>query len=289
MHKLAMEKYEGWQWTGGKDSNKDGKIDYDEESGLGHALHSWWSFLFFTPVGLIMLLFILIDISPVLYKMMLADGVYDNYLHQEKLLKQDKIRLSLARMLRKIDKGELKALSPFIMGKFYRKLSKFSITEDGKFEGVEKDYKQSIEWGENVDQLQKEVEAENKKIFETVLDYKRRIILASYAAWYRDMRDAMIGSSGGPGSEDANISPKSHLFNDMNFENKNSKSEDDEVKNDTDSKKEAKGDKSDQNAEEYDTSSSQEEDPDVEDIPDGDEGEEKPNSDWDDDDVEHKL
>ena len=103
------------------------------------------------------------------------------------------------------------------------------------------------------------------------------------------MRDAMIGSSGGPGSEDANISPKSHLFNDMNFENKNSKSEDDEVKNDTDSKKEAKGDKSDQNAEEYDTSSSQEEDPDVEDIPDGDEGEEKPNSDWDDDDVEHKL
>lgn len=133
------------------------------------------------------------------------------------------------------------------------------------------------------------MEAENKKIFETVLDYKRRIILASYAAWYRDMRDAMIGSSGGPGSEDANISPKSHLFNDMNFENKNSKSEDDEVKNDTDSKKEAKGDKSDQNAEEYDTSSSQEEDPDVEDIPDGDEGEEKPNSDWDDDDVEHKL
>lgn len=289
LHKIAMKDYTGWKWTGGEDSNKDGKIDYDEESGLGHALHGWWSFLFFTPVGLIMLLFVLIDISPVLYKMMLADGVYDNYLHQEKLLKQDKIRLSLARMLRKIDKGELKALSPFIMGKFYRKLSKFSITEDGKFEGIEKDYKQSIEWGENVDQLQKEVEVENKKIFETVLDYKRRIILASYAAWYRDMRDAMIGSSEGPSGDDANISPESHLFNDMNFENKNSKSKDEEPKNGTDSKQEANDGESTQSAEEPYTNSSQEEDPDVEDIPDGDEDEEKPNSDWDDDDVEHKL
>lgn len=274
LHEIAMEKYHAWDWC----SNT-----------VDAIIHTWWWYLFNSPVGLIMLLFILIDISPVLYKMMLADGIYDNYLHQEKLLKQDKIRLSLARMARKIDKEELKALSPFIMGKIYRKLTKFSITKDGKYEGEDKDYKQSIEWGENVDQLQKEVEAENKKIFETVLDYKRRIILASYAAWYRDMRDAMIGSSGGPGGDDANISPKSHLFNDMNFENKNSKSEDDKINNDTDSKKEAKNDKSAQNAEEYDTSSSQEEDPDVEDIPDGDEGEEKPNSDWDDDDVEHKL
>lgn len=289
LHKIAMEDYEGWSWTGGKDSNKDGRIDYDEESSWGHALHSWWSFLFFTPVGLIMLLFILIDISPVLYKMMLADGVYDNYLHQEKLLKQDKIRLSLARMLRKIDKGELKALSPFIMGKFYRKLSKFSITEDGKYNGVDKDYKHSIEWGEAIDELQEEVEVENKKIFETVLDYKRRIILASYAAWYRDMRDAMIGSSGGSSGDDANISLESHLFNDMNFENKNSKSKDEEPKNDTDSKQEANDGESTQSAEEPYTNSSQEEDPDVEDIPDGDEDEEKPNSDWDDDDVEHKL
>lgn len=276
MHTIAMQGYTPFI---GKENTW---IDYI-------TLHALWHYLFFSAIGLIMLLFILIDISPVLYKMMLADGVYDNYLHQEKLLKQDKIRLSLARMLRKIDKGELKALSPFIMGKFYRKLSKFSITEDGKFEGVEKDYKQSIEWGKNVDQLQKEVEAENKKIFETVLDYKRRIILSSYAAWYRDMRDAMIGSSGGPGGDDANISPESHLFNDMNFENKNSKSEADEPKNETDSKEEANDGEPTQNTEEPYTSSSQEEDPDVEDIPDGDEDEEKPNSDWDDDDVEHKL
>ena len=236
-----------------------------------------------------MLLFILIDISPVLYKMMLADGGYDNYLHQEKLLKQDKIRLSLARMARKIDKEELKALSPFIMGKIYRKLAKFSITEDGKYNGVDKDYKHSIEWGEDIDELQEEVEEENKKIFETVLDYKRRIILASYAAWYRDMRDAMIGSSGGPSGDDANISPESHLFNDMNFENKNSKSKDEEPKNGTDSKQEANDGESTLSAEEPYTNSSQEEDPDVEEIPDGDEDEEKPNSDWDDDDVEHKL
>lgn len=289
MHTIAMQGYKGWSWTGGEDSNKNGKIDYDEESGWGYALHCWWYFLFFTPIGLIMLLFILIDISPVLYKMMLADGVYDNYLHQEKLLKQDKIRLSLARMARKIDKEELKALSPFIMGRIYRKLAKFSITEDGKYNGVDKDYKHSIEWGEDIDELQEEVEEENKKIFETVLDYKRRIILASYAAWYRDMRDAMIGSSGGPNGDDANISPESHLFNDMNFENKNSKSKDEEPKNGTDSKQEANDGESTQSAEGPYTNSSQEEDPDVEDIPDGDEDEEKPNSDWDDDDVEHKL
>ena len=172
-----------------------------------------------------MLLFILIDISPVLYKMMLADGVYDNYMHQEKLLKQDKIRLSLARMVRKIDKGEMKALSPFIMGKIYRKLSKYSVTPDGKYEGNDKDYKKSICWGENIDELDREVEKENHKIFEIVLEYKRRIILASYAAWYRDMRDALIGSN--DDEEGKKINTENHIFNDANFENSQPTANDD--------------------------------------------------------------
>lgn len=225
MHTLAMKNYEGWQWTGGVDKNKNGKIDYDEEAFFGHLLHSWWDFLFLTPIGLIMLLFILIDISPVLYKMMLADGVYDNYMHQEKLLKQDKIRLSLARMVRKIDKGEMKALSPFIMGKIYRKLSKYSVTPDGKYEGNDKDYKKSICWGENIDELDREVEKENHKIFEIVLEYKRRIILASYAAWYRDMRDALIGSN--DDEEGKKINTENHIFNDANFENSQPTANDD--------------------------------------------------------------
>lgn len=54
------------------------------------------------------------------------------------------------------------------------------------------DRESSINWDKNVDELNKCIEEENKKVFETVLEYKKRIILASYAAWYRDMRDAFI-------------------------------------------------------------------------------------------------
>lgn len=171
-------------------------------------LHAWWWYLFNSAIGLIMLLFILIDISPVLYKMMLADGVYDNYLHQEKLLAQDKIRLSLARMLRNIEKGELKSLSPFIMGKIYRKLMKYSYSSDSKYNGKEKDYKQHIIW-ENAGGLNDRIKETNEEVFETVLDYKRRIVLASYAAWYRDMRDAMIGAK--DDEERNKINPKMHF------------------------------------------------------------------------------
>lgn len=190
---------------------------------LDSIFHSWWYFLLFTPIGLIMLLFILIDISPVLYKMMLADGVYDNYLHQEKLLAQDKIRLSLARMLRNIEKGELKSLSPFIMGKIYRKLMKFSTSKDGLYNGQDKDYKQHIQW-ENVGGLNDDIKKTNKEVFDVVLDYKKRIILASYAAWYRDMRDAMIGKK--DDEEGSRITPNAHLHeNDTQQEHTDKKEE----------------------------------------------------------------
>lgn len=195
-------------------------------------LHSWWYFLLFTPIGLIMLLFILIDISPVLYKMMLADGVYDNYLHQEKLLAQDKIRLSLARMLRNIEKGELKSLSPFIMGKIYRKLMKYSYSTDGKYKGETKDYKKHIEW-ENAGGLNNKIKIVNEKVFDIVLDYKKRIILASYSAWYRDMRDAMIGKK--DDAEGSTITPEAHLNNDddKNNEEQLNNSETNESSDDT--------------------------------------------------------
>ena len=194
-------------------SNQTDKHMYGAENNkiaamLDTILHAWWWYLFNSAVGLIMFLFILIDISPVLYKMMLADGVYDNYLHQEKLLAQDRIRLSLARMLRNIEKGELKSLSPFIMGKIYRKLMKFSTSKDGLYNGQDKDYKQHIQW-ENVGGLNDDIKKTNKEVFDIVLDYKKRIILASYAAWYRDMRDAMIGKK--DDEEGSKINPNAHL------------------------------------------------------------------------------
>lgn len=170
-----------------------------------------------TPIGLIMLLFIMIDISPVLYKMMLADGVYDKYLQEEKQLKQSKIRLSLARMVRKIDKSELKALSPFIMGDFYHEMKSLNIDCSDKESG-------DIKWGKNSDALDNVLEKENKKLFETVLEYKKRIILASYSAWYRDMRDALIGTPDDSTGE--KISPEEILLNDTNFDNTNQTTKD---------------------------------------------------------------
>lgn len=182
------------------------------------TLYALLYFLFGTAVGLIMLLFILIDISPVLYKMMLADGVYDHYLQQEKLLKEDKIRLSLARMLHKIDQSDLQALSPFIIGKTYQKMYRYSISKSGQYGGEVKDYKEKIEWTSPNNELQEAVKQQNKEVFDKVLEYKRRIILACYAAWYRDMRDALIGSPDDPAG--TRIKPESTLYEDMYGETK---------------------------------------------------------------------
>lgn len=237
LHHIAMEGYVPWFYDENPDNTDSTEsvsdstsvnksIQYGAENNKIAAvadtiLHAWWWYLFNSAIGLIMLLFILIDISPVLYKMMLADGVYDNYLHQEKLLAQDKIRLSLARMLRNIEKGELKSLSPFIMGKIYRKLMKYSYSSDSKYNGKEKDYKQHIIW-ENAGGLNDRIKETNEEVFETVLDYKRRIVLASYAAWYRDMRDAMIGAK--DDEEGNKINPKMHFAE--NDDSTSSKEED---------------------------------------------------------------
>ena len=181
------------------------------------------TFLFSSAIGLIMLLFILIDISPVLYKMMLADGRYDNYLHQEKLLAQDKIRLSLSKMLQKLDASELKRVAPFIMGDIYEKMAGDSYvfkTEDEFREEMES-YNQKakiwklwplswIRWifwkeddhptapviildkKEKTDQ-QNRINEVNDAVFEEVLDMKRRIILASYRRWYKRQHDNILG------------------------------------------------------------------------------------------------
>lgn len=229
LHEIAMKDYMPW-WT--------------DESGNGNfwdtILHSWWWYLFNSAIGLIMLLFILIDISPVLYKMMLADGKYDNYLHQEKLLAQDKIRLSLSKMLRKLDECELKRVAPFIMGDIYEKMAGDSYvfkteeefqTELANLENKSKIWKfwpfriaRWIFWKEETRPTapviimepksntyqQEQINQVNEAVFDEVLDMKRRIILASYRRWYKRQHDNILGdrvdddNAGRPPFDDVN-------------------------------------------------------------------------------------
>lgn len=207
LHKIAMRDYQEWEWCG---------------STLDTILHAWWYYLFNSAIGLIMLLFILIDISPVLYKMMLADGNYDNYLHQEKLLAQDKIRLSLSNMLKKLDDSELKRVAPFIMGDIYEKMA-----GDSYIYKSEEEFKKEIADQKDIHWLcriwpismlrwlfwkeegkptapvivlnkkdntlnQDAVINANNEVFEEVLDMKKKIILASYRRWYKTQHDCII-------------------------------------------------------------------------------------------------
>lgn len=186
------------------------------------TLHPMWYYLFFSAIGLIMLLFILIDISPVLYKMMLADGKYDNYLHQEKLLAQDKIRLSLSKMLKKLNESELKRVAPFIMGDIYEKMAGDSYvfkTED-EFKDEIKKQKEAGWWWKiwplsffrwlfykeqdrptapviildckDPTGEQEKIKSVNNEVFEEVLDMKKKLVLASYRRWYKTQHDCII-------------------------------------------------------------------------------------------------
>lgn len=207
LHTIAMEGYQKWNWCGDT---------------LDSILHAWWWYLFNSAIGLIMLLFILIDISPVLYKMMLADGKYDNYLHQEKLLAQDKIRLSLSKMLKKLNESELKRVAPFIMGDIYEKMAGDSYvfkTEDEFKEEIKK--QNDVGWWWRIWPLsffrwlfykeqdhptapviildrkaptneQERIKSVNNEVFEEVLDMKKKLVLASYRRWYKTQHDCII-------------------------------------------------------------------------------------------------
>lgn len=139
-----------------------------------------------TPIGLIMLLFILIDVSPVFYKMMLADGRYDKILHQDKLIENDLIKLRLAKSLQKVNESELSSLSPFIFGRTFDKI------KDLLTEKVCKDKKAVTLYDPN-DNISKDIKKKNEELFQKVLGMKYRIAYASYAAWYRNMYDLKLG------------------------------------------------------------------------------------------------
>ena len=141
-----------------------------------------------TPIGLIMFLFILIDVSPVFYKMMLADGRYDKILNQDKRIEEDLIRVRVAKTLQKVNESELSSLSPFIFGNTYDKIKKLLA------EKVNKDRK-AVDLYDPNDEESQAIHEKNRELFEKVLGMKYRIAYASYAAWYRNMYDLKLGYS----------------------------------------------------------------------------------------------
>lgn len=160
----------------------------------------------FTAVGMIMMLFILIDVSPVFYKMMLADGQYEQYLHKEKSITQDLVRLNFAKSIAKVNESEIGRLAPLIFSKPFEKIKEI-------LQGSKK--KESLEWtvDENDNDIRiasQTIRESNEEVFATVLRMKKAIIEASYQAWYRDMRDAIMGmhkpgfGDGGSGVDSSN-------------------------------------------------------------------------------------
>ena len=146
----------------------------------------WLFYYLTTAVGLIMLLFIIIDVSPVFYKMMLADGIYDKILEEDKQIAETRIRLSIAKTLYKMDQSELKNVTPFVFDRAYQKMITKEAKEDFFVGPV----------GNNA-----EVSRRDKALFERVLRQKELIIQAAYDAWFRNMRDAIIGGSQSPEDE----------------------------------------------------------------------------------------
>lgn len=154
-----------------------------------NALFNALPYYIFSSVGMIMMLFILIDVSPVFYKMMLADGQYEQYLHKEKSITQDLVRLNFAKSIAKVNESEIGRLAPLIFSKPFEKIKE--ILQGSK-------QKDSLEWtaDENNNDIRiasQTIRETNEEVFTTVLGMKKAIIQASYQAWYRDMRDAIIG------------------------------------------------------------------------------------------------
>lgn len=183
LHDLAQKDYSPWFTSKDIQIESNASQTTSKEGNFWDSiLHSWWYFLFLTPIGLIMLLLILIDISPVFYKMMLADGLYDNYLLREKALDKYRARINLLKICDGLDDSQLKKVTPFLFGKEYKKITKST-----------KDYQDSVFGKKNPDFMSEELQKKNKKLFDEVLDMKTRIVLATYRRWYKTQHDAIIG------------------------------------------------------------------------------------------------
>ncbi len=159
---------------------------------FANTLFNALPYYIFTAVGMIMMLFILIDVSPVFYKMMLADGQYEQYLHKEKSITQDLVRLNFAKSIAKVNESEIGRLAPLIFSRPFKKIKKILSKADNV-------QKEELGWivrdrnGDIIETAYESIRIENRNVFDTVLGMKKAIIEASYQAWYRDMRDAIIG------------------------------------------------------------------------------------------------
>lgn len=176
-----------------------------------NALFNALPYYIFSSVGMIMMLFILIDVSPVFYKMMLADGQYEQYLHKEKSITQDLVRLNFAKSIAKVNESEIGRLAPLIFSKPFEKIIEI-------LKGSKK--KDSLEWtmdeeDNNIRIASQAIRESNEDVFATVLSMKKAIIEASYQAWYRDMRDAIIGMHK-PGEPNGGPAPSDDTPNDPN-------------------------------------------------------------------------
>lgn len=157
-----------------------------------NALFNALPYYIFSAVGMIMMLFILIDVSPVFYKMMLADGQYEQYLLKEKSITQDLVRLNFAKSIAKVNESELGRLAPLIFSKPFKKI-KHILTEADNIQKEELGWTVKDKNGNVIETAHETISTENRELFATVLGMKKAIIEASYQAWYRDMRDAIIG------------------------------------------------------------------------------------------------
>lgn len=135
-----------------------------------------------TPVGLIMMLFIIIDVSPVFYKMMLADGAYDKLLHEEKKIIEDRIRLDLAKELYKLDNSDISKMSAFVFSDTYKKMKGREMEYSKVFDTQENNNKEAVD----------DLTAENNELREYVIEQKKQVIKAAYAAWCQAMKNAII-------------------------------------------------------------------------------------------------
>lgn len=75
-----------------------------------------------TPVGMIMMLFVIIDVSPVFYRMMVADGTYDKLVKEEKRITEDRIRLDVVKSEYMVEHSDYQIMTAFIFGNTYDKM-----------------------------------------------------------------------------------------------------------------------------------------------------------------------
>ncbi|MBQ4405758.1 MAG: DUF4407 domain-containing protein [Bacteroidales bacterium] len=178
---------------------------------IPHFLPEIARFFYFvcTPVGLIMMLFIIIDVSPVFYKMMVADGKYDKLMHEEKKIEEDRIRLDLTKEIHDIENSDIGQKTAFVFGETYEKMQKKTNINEQNTDGT----KHTVRKGTNTNEVNQPTESdhktdgsntqtsdfdltsENKDLRDYVLDKKKKIIEASYAAWFHTMKNFIIGGS----------------------------------------------------------------------------------------------